>query len=134
MKSTLLATTCLLAAPLAALAGGLEKSGQPVTLLFEKGDVVNLELAYGIPLIVIVPAIIQVAKANGLPARLAGPAAIAAATALVALGDIALSASSAPLGQRLAGWLIAGIVYGLAAAGFYSLAPGRAGGTLPTSD
>lgn len=38
-----------LAAPSAALAGGLEKSGQPVTLLFEKGDVVNLELAYGMP-------------------------------------------------------------------------------------
>jgi long-subunit fatty acid transport protein len=49
MRNALLATTCLLAAPLAAQAGGLEKSGQPVTLLFEKGDVVNVELAYGIP-------------------------------------------------------------------------------------
>ena len=49
MRSALLATTCLLAAPLAAQAGGLEKSGQPVTLLFEKGNVFNVELAYGMP-------------------------------------------------------------------------------------
>ena len=49
MKRTLLATTCLLAVPLAAQAGGLEKSGQPVTLLFEKGDIIQLDLAYGIP-------------------------------------------------------------------------------------
>ncbi|HRO09925.1 OmpP1/FadL family transporter [Amaricoccus sp.] len=49
MRTALLASTCLLAAPLAVQAGGLEKSGQPVTLLFEKGDVVQLELAYGIP-------------------------------------------------------------------------------------
>ncbi len=48
-KTALLATACLLAAPLAAQAGGLEKSGQPVTLLFEKGNVVNFEMGYGIP-------------------------------------------------------------------------------------
>ncbi len=94
----------------------------------------STELAYGIPLIVIVPAIVEIAKANGLPARLAGPAAIVAATTLVALGDIALAASTTPVGQRVAGWLIAGVVYGLAAAGFYSLASRRAGGTLSTSD
>lgn len=49
MKNALLTTACLLALPLAAHAGGLEKSGQPVTLLFEKGDVMQLELAYGMP-------------------------------------------------------------------------------------
>ena len=49
MKKVLLTTACLLAVPLAAQAGGLEKSGQPVTLLFEKGDLVQAELAYGIP-------------------------------------------------------------------------------------
>jgi len=49
MKKVLLTTACLLAVPLAAQAGGLEKSGQPVTLLFEKGDLVQLELAHGIP-------------------------------------------------------------------------------------
>jgi protein-S-isoprenylcysteine O-methyltransferase Ste14 len=94
----------------------------------------TIELAYGIPLIVVVPAIVQIAKANGLPARLAGPAAIVTATVLIALGDLALATSTAPLGQRLAGWLIAGIVYGLAAAGFYSLAPRPTSGTLPSSD
>ena len=41
MKKALLTTACLLAVPLAAQAGGLEKSGQPVTLLFEKGDLVQ---------------------------------------------------------------------------------------------
>lgn len=49
MKKALATATCLLAAPLAAQAGGLEKSGQPVTLLFEKGDVMQLELGYGMP-------------------------------------------------------------------------------------
>lgn len=90
----------------------------------------TIDLAYGIPLIVVVPAIVEIAKRNGLPERLAGPAAIATATALVALGDVALGATPLPIGQRLAAWVIAGIVYGLAAAGFYSLAP-LSGGTLP---
>lgn len=49
MRKLLLATTCLLGAPLAANAGALEKSGQPVTLLFEKGDIVQVELGYGMP-------------------------------------------------------------------------------------
>lgn len=91
----------------------------------------STELAYGIPLIVIVPAIVQIAKANGLPPRLAGLAAIASASALVALGDVALAKSTAPPGQQLAKWLIAGVVYGLAAAGFYSLKLGRTGDTVP---
>lgn len=93
----------------------------------------SIELAYGIPLIVVVPAIVQLAKTNGLPHRLAGAAAIVTATALVALGDIAVADSPESLGQRLAGWLVAGIVYGLAAAGFYSLQPNREGGTLRAS-
>ena len=93
----------------------------------------TIDLAYGIPLIVVIPAIIQIAKANRLPTRLAGPIAILTATALIALGDIALGATSGPIGQRLASWLIGGVVYGLAAAGFYSLAPFRNGGILPTS-
>jgi hypothetical protein len=90
----------------------------------------STELAYGIPLIVVIPAVVQIAKANGLPPRLAGPAAIVTATLLIALGDLALGTSAAPLGQRLAGWLIAGIVYGLAAAGFYSLTPAGTGAIL----
>lgn len=49
MKKLLLTTTCLLAAPLAAHAGALEKSGQPVTLLFEKGDIVQVNLGHAMP-------------------------------------------------------------------------------------
>ena len=90
----------------------------------------TIDFAYGIPLIVVVPAIVEVAKHNGLPPRLAGLAAIVAATVLLALGDVALGAAEIPFGQRAASWVIGGIVYGLAAAGFYSLAPSRSGGTL----
>ena len=78
-----------------------------------------------------IPAIIQVAKRNGLPTRLAAPAAILTATVLIALGDIAVATSDVPFGQRLAAWLIGGIVYGLAAAGFYSLTPARGDDMLP---
>jgi long-subunit fatty acid transport protein len=49
MRRLLTTTTCLIALPLAAHAGAIEKSGQPVTLLFEKGDVVQVDLAYGMP-------------------------------------------------------------------------------------
>ncbi len=83
------------------------------------------DLAYGIPLIVVIPAIVEIAKRNGLSDRLAGPGAIVAATVLIALGDVALGDSGNPISQRVAAWLIGGIVYGLAAAGFYSLAPAR---------
>ena len=94
----------------------------------------TIDLAYGIPLIVVIPAIIQIAKHNGLPTRLAGPAAILTATILIALGDVAVATSDAAFGQRLAAWLIGGIVYGLAAAGFYSLTPARGDAMLPRKD
>ncbi len=92
----------------------------------------TVDLTHGIPLVIVVPALVELAKHNGLPTRLAGPAAIAVAAILLALGDIALG-TPALTGQRVAGWLIGGVIYGLAAAGFYSLAPSRAGGTLPRS-
>ena len=91
----------------------------------------TIDLAYGIPLIVVIPAIIQVAKHNGLPTRLAAPAAILTATVLIGLGDVAVAPSEDAFGQRLAAWLIGGIVYGLAAAGFYSLTPARGDDMLP---
>lgn len=92
------------------------------------------DLAYGIPLIVVIPSIIQIAKHNGLPTRLAGPASILTAMALLALGDLALASSDGPFGQRFATWLMGGIVYGLAASGFYSLTPSRSGAILPAGD
>src|SRR5688500_5448902 len=94
----------------------------------------STELAYGIPLIVIVPAIVQGAQANGLPPRLAGPAARVAATALVSPGDIALRAPAGARGRRLAGWRSAGIADGPAAAGVYGRAPSGAGAVLRSGD
>lgn len=94
----------------------------------------SVDLAYGIPLIIVIPSIIQITKQNGLPSRLAGPASIIAATLLLALGDVALASSDGPLGQRFATWLIGGIVYGLAASGFYSLTPPRPDAILRSED
>ncbi|MGY4401836.1 hypothetical protein [Bradyrhizobium sp. USDA 3315] len=48
MRKALLITGSLLAAS-PAFAGGLERSGQPVTLLFEKGNLVTLDLYYLTP-------------------------------------------------------------------------------------
>ena len=93
----------------------------------------TIDLAYGIPLIVVVPAIVEIAKTNGLPNRLAGPAAVLIATVLLALGDIALGQPTSSISTQIAAWVIGGIVYGLAAAGFYSLAPGTSGAMLPSS-
>ncbi len=94
----------------------------------------TIDLAYGIPLIVVIPTVVEIAKRNGLPARLAGPAAVLAATVLIALGDVALATSGMPIGQRAASWAIGGIVYGLAAAGFYSLTPSTPGAILRSGD
>lgn len=81
-----------------------------------------LDLAYGVPLIVIVPAVVRMSRQSGLPERLSGPAAIVAATVLIALGDLALG-NGLPTAAHVAGWLVGGIVYGLAAAGFTAIAP-----------
>ena len=67
-----------------------------------------------VAIVALVPGLVEVAKRAGLPARHAGLAAIGLATLLVALGDLAGGDGNAP-----AGWLLAGIVYGLAAAGLY---------------
>jgi uncharacterized membrane protein YedE/YeeE len=72
-------------------------------------------LIAGVPLIVIVPACVEVAKRAGLPVRYAGLAAIAFAMALLALQD-AVRLTDLPWPT----WAIGGVVYGLAAAGFYS--------------
>lgn len=75
----------------------------------------------GAPLLVIVPALVEVAKAIGLPTRFAGIGAIALATILFALGDLALGTAPGDAGQVIvARWMIGGIVYGLAAAGLYT--------------
>ncbi len=73
----------------------------------------------GVPVVVIVPALVEGAKRAGLPVRFAGLAAVGCAIALLALGDLALADGTPTVGQ-IARWLVGGIVYGLAAAGLYS--------------
>ena len=78
----------------------------------------SFALISGIPVVVIVPGLVEVAKRQGLPVRYAGLAAIVLATLLLALAGLA---GNTEVGlDDLAQWLIAGIVYGLAAAGLYS--------------
>ncbi|MGH2559978.1 MAG: hypothetical protein ACRDJH_13000 [Thermomicrobiales bacterium] len=72
-----------------------------------------------VAIVALVPGIVELAKRLGLPSRWAGLAAVVAATALVALRDLALGDGH---GGSLARWLLAGVVYGLAAAGLYSQA------------
>ncbi len=69
--------------------------------------------------IALVPGIVEVAKRAGLPARFAGLAAILAATAVIALSELAPGPANS---RAIAGWLIRGIIAGLAAAGLYSQA------------
>lgn len=78
----------------------------------------SIEIITGVSILIVTPALVEVAKQLGLPVRLAGLAAMAFAVALVILGDIASGTEiSTPVVAR---WLIGGIVYGLAAAGLYS--------------
>ena len=78
----------------------------------------SIEIITGVSILIVTPALVEVAKQLGLPVRLAGLAAIGFALALVILGDIANDAKlSTPLVAR---WVISGIVYGLAASGLYS--------------
>ncbi len=79
-----------------------------------------LALLTGVPLVVVVPALIEGAKRAGLPVRLAGLAAVGCATVLLALADLALGNAARPDAALVARWLLGGIVYGLAAAGLYS--------------
>ncbi|MGH2531126.1 MAG: hypothetical protein ACRDJW_02355 [Thermomicrobiales bacterium] len=72
-----------------------------------------------VAIVALVPGVVEVMKRLGLPVRWAGLAAIVAATVLVALRDLALGDGQA---GSLARWLLAGVVYGLAAAGLYSQA------------
>lgn len=78
----------------------------------------SIEVITGVSILVITPALVEVAKQLGMPVRLAGLAAILLATIMVVLGGIATG--TGPDLQTIARWVIGGIVYGLAAAGLYS--------------
>ena len=76
------------------------------------------DLVAGVPLVVVIPAIVEVGKRQGLPVRYAGLAAILCGIGLLALAGIALGEPFTA--GTVARWTIGGIVYGLAAAGLYS--------------
>ncbi len=93
----------------------------------------NHDLLYGVPVVALVPAVVEGAKRAGLPPRYAGLAAIGVAATLVALGDLARGGSTV---GEVARWLVAGGVYGLAGAGLYTqarLLPGGSSGGATTS-
>ena len=73
-------------------------------------------LISGVGITVIVPALVELAKRSGLPARYAGLASIAASAAVLGLVELQANAQFG----GVAGWLLLSLVYGLAAAGFYS--------------
>ena len=82
----------------------------------------NELLVLGVPLVVIVPALVEVAKRAGLPTRWAGLAAMLIASCLVAIADLGgmVLIGGGDSSTRAARWVIAGVVYGLAGAGVYS--------------
>ena len=73
-------------------------------------------LISGVGITVLAPALVELAKRSGLPTRYAGVASIVSAG--IVLGLVELQ-SNAQFGG-VAGWLLLSLVYGLAAAGFYS--------------
>jgi len=90
-------------------------------------------LILGVPVIVLVPAVVEAMKRAGLAVRWAGLAAVAAAGLLVALADVARRGDGY---GSAAGYLLAGLVYGLAASGLYSQVRalgGSAQGSTPAS-
>jgi hypothetical protein len=73
-------------------------------------------LISGVGITILVPALVELAKRSGLPVRYAGLASIVAAGLVLGLVELQ---SHAQFGGT-AGWLLLSLVYGLAAAGFYS--------------
>lgn len=80
----------------------------------------TIELLTGVPILVVVPALVELAKRAGLPVRFAGLTAIGCAVLLCALADLAATPPLSPVGPTAARWLLGGVIYGLAAAGLYS--------------
>lgn len=78
----------------------------------------SVELVTGVSIMIVTPALVEVAKQMGLPVKFAGMASILFAMMLLAVGGIAAGVSAN--GHQVATWILAGFVYGLAAAGLYS--------------
>ncbi len=73
-------------------------------------------LISGVGITILVPALVELAKRSGMPTLYAGLASIVAAG--LVLGLVQLQANTEVGG--VASWLLLSLVYGLAAAGFYS--------------
>ena len=73
-------------------------------------------LIVGVPLVVIVPALVELAKRLGLPTAYAGLASILSCALILGLKQLQ---ADARFGDW-ATWLLTSIVYGLAASGLYS--------------
>lgn len=91
----------------------------------------SVELVTGVSVVIVTPALVEIAKANGMPVRFAGVASIVIAIVLLVIAEIALHGvpASGELVRAVARWIIGGVVYGLAATGLYSqgrLLDGRA--------
>ena len=78
----------------------------------------------GVGITILVPAVVELAKVMGLASRYAGLASIIAAAAVLGLVELRTHAQFG----GVAGWLLLSLVYGLAAAGFYSQAKRVVGG------
>jgi hypothetical protein len=77
------------------------------------------ELLAGVPVVALVPGLVEIAKRAGLPTRFAGLAAIGLAIGLVALVELASAPNLIITTLDLARWGVTGLIYGLAAAGLY---------------
>ncbi len=73
-------------------------------------------LILGVPIVIVVPALVELAKRMGLPTIWAGLASILSCALVLGLVQLQVH----PLFGGVAGWALTSIVYGLAAAGLYS--------------
>jgi hypothetical protein len=73
-------------------------------------------LIVGVPLVLVVPGLVELLKRAGLATKYAGAAAMIACAVVVGL----LELQKEPTTARLATWALLSIVYGLASAGLYS--------------
>jgi len=82
----------------------------------------SVELVAGVPVMVVTPALVEIAKGSGLPVRYAGVAAMVFAGVLLVIAEIALNGvpASGDLVRAIARWVIGAVVYGMSAAGLYS--------------
>jgi hypothetical protein len=82
----------------------------------------SVELVAGVPVIVVTPALVELAKGAGLPVRLAGIAAVVVAGILLVIAEIALNGvpASEEMARTMSRWTLGAVVYGMAAAGLYS--------------